>query len=232
MKQIGLIGGMSWESTQEYYRIINQTVKQRLGGWHSARLLLVSVDFDEIEQHQRNDDWAAAAAVLTTAAWQLERGGADFFLICTNTMHKVATQIESAVHIPLVHIAEATAAAIEAAGLDQVGLLGTRFTMEEDFLKGYLTSRHGIDVVIPDEADRRQVHAVIYDELCLGRVNPASRKAFVDIIGRLEARGARGVVLGCTEIPLLVSAEDVTIPVFDTTTIHAMKAVDLALTEA
>jgi aspartate racemase len=231
MKQIGLIGGMSWESTLEYYRLINQAVKHRLGGWHSARILMVSVDFQEIEQHQRAGDWDAAAAILTTAAWQLERGGADFFLICTNTMHKVAAQIEAAVHIPLIHIAEATATAIEKAGLHQVGLLGTRFTMEEDFLKGYLTDRHGIEVVIPDEPARRQVHDVIYNELCLGQVKPASRQVFVDIIQALEALGARGVILGCTEIPLLISAKDVTVPLFDTTAIHAAKAVDLALAE-
>ncbi|MDD3674753.1 aspartate/glutamate racemase family protein [Thauera propionica] len=229
MKVIGLIGGMSWESTVPYYRLINEGVKARLGGLHSAKIVLYSVDFAEIERLQHRGEWDEAGALLADAARALERAGADFVVLCTNTMHKVAPAIEAAVAIPLLHIADPTAAAIHQAGLSCVGLLGTRFTMEQDFYRARLTDRHGIDVVIPDDDDRALVHRVIYEELCLGRVEEASRLAYRDVIQRLVAQGAQGVILGCTEISMLVGVEDAAVPLFDTTGLHAAAAVQVAL---
>jgi aspartate racemase len=232
MKTIGLIGGMSWESSLEYYRIINETVKERLGGLHSAKCVLYSVDFAEIEVLQHAGRWDEAAREMVKAAQSLERAGADFVVLCTNTMHKLAGEIEAGVNIPLLHIADATADAVKAAGISRVGLLGTRFTMEQDFYKGRLTEKHGLDVLIPDEADRGLVHRVIYDELCLGVIKDASRSAFSEVIQRLADKGARGVILGCTEIESLVRQQDSPLPVFPTTQIHAEATVDWALSNA
>ncbi|MBE0622980.1 MAG: aspartate/glutamate racemase family protein [Burkholderiales bacterium] len=231
MRTIGLIGGMSWESTVPYYRIINEAVKERLGGLHSAKLVLYSVDFHEIEHLQHSGDWIAAGRLLAQAARSLRAAGADFLVLCTNTMHKVADAIEGAVDIPLYHIADATAEEIKRNGLASVGLLGTRFTMEQEFYKGRLREGHGIDVVIPDEIDREIVHRVIYDELCLGKIIDASRTEYRRIIQRLAERGAQGVILGCTEISMLVGAKDSPVPVFDTTSIHARGAAHWALDE-
>lgn len=229
MKTIGLIGGMSWESTQTYYRLINEAVKARLGGLHSAKLLLYSVDFHDIERLQMAGDWAAAGSALAEAARALHAGGADFIVLCTNTMHKVAAAIEDAVPIPLLHIADATATAIGAAGLTTVGLLGTRFTMEEDFYRARLETRHGLRVLIPGPAERGDVHRVIYEELCLGRVLPDSRATYRAVMSGLADAGAEAIILGCTEISLLVDTADSTVPLFDTTALHALAAVDLAL---
>ena len=229
MKTIGLIGGMSWESSAEYYRLINEEVKRRLGGLHSARTLMLSVDFAEIEELQRAGDWDEAGRQLIDAGRGLERGGADFVLLCTNTMHRVAPELEQALAIPLVHIANATAEAIEAAGIARVGLLGTRYTMEQDFYRGRLEERHGLRVIVPEEPARTLVHDVIYDELVLGRVEESSRAAFAGIIGGLVDEGAEAVILGCTEIGLLVGEADAPVPLFDTTRIHAERAVELAL---
>jgi aspartate racemase len=230
MKTIGLIGGMSWESTVPYYRIINETVRAKLGGLHSARCVLWSFDFEEIEQLQHRGDWDELTRQMVHAAGAIERAGADFLVICTNTMHKMAEDVQAAVDIPLLHIADATAGAIRAAGLNKIGLLATRFTMEEDFYTGRLREKHGLDVLIPDEADREVVHDVIYNELCAGRVNEQSRQKYRAIIRRLAEAGAQGVVLGCTEIGLLVRPEDSPVPLFDTTPIHARAAVEFALT--
>lgn len=229
MQTIGLIGGMSWESTVPYYRQINECVRERLGGLHSARIVLYSVDFHEVERLQHAGDWDAAGALLATTARALEAAGADFLVVCTNTMHKVAPAIEAAVAIPLLHIADPTAARIRAAGLDKVGLLGTRFTMEQAFYRERLQRRHGIEVLVPGAADIDVVHRVIYDELCLGRVLEASREAYRRIIADLVARGAQAVILGCTEISLLVGPADAPVPVFDTTAIHAQAAAERAL---
>ena len=229
MKTIGLIGGMSWESTVPYYRVINETVKERLGGLHSARLILYSVNFHDIERLQHSGDWAEAGRLLAQAARALQAAGADFLILCTNTMHKVADVIESEVDIPLFHIVDATAEEIRRCGMTTVGLLGTRFTMEEAFYKGRLRVRHGIEVVIPNEADREIVHRVIYEELCLGKIFDASSTEYLRIIQRLAERGAQGVILGCTEISMLVGAEDSPVPLFDTTCIHARKAAERAL---
>ena len=229
MKTIGLIGGMSWESSLEYYRLINQRIKERLGGFHSAEIVLRSVDFAEIEDMQTRGDWVAAGARLARAAADLERGGADLGVLCTNTMHKVFDAIQAGTRIPLLHIADVTAAEIRARGLSRVGLLGTRFTMEQDFYRGRLSEKHGIDVLIPDAAGREDVHRIIYGELVMGVIKDESRAVYNRIIARLQARGAQGVVLGCTEIPLLVRQADVAIPVFDTTAIHARAAADAAL---
>jgi aspartate racemase len=229
MKTIGLVGGMSWESTQEYYRIINETVKERLGGFHSAKLVMVSVDFAEIEPLQHRGEWDRMAEMLVGAFRRIEAAGADFGLLCTNTMHKVFDEIRKNVSIPLVHIADVTGREIRARGLQRVGLLGTLFTMEQDFYKGKLAADYGLEVLIPDEAERQVIHAVVYNELCLGTVKEASREAFKKIIRRLEERGAQGIILGCTEIPLLVTQEDHMLPLFDTTELHARAAVDLAL---
>jgi len=229
MKTIGLIGGMSWESTLGYYKLINEVVRQRLGGLHSARLVLYSVDFHDIERLQQAGDWDAAGALLADAARSLAAAGADFIVLCTNTMHKVAGAIESAVSIPLLHIADPTATAIKAAGCTRVGLLGTRFTMEQAFYRDRLRA-HGIDVLVPGEREREYVHRVIYDELCLGIVREDSRAAYRDIMRGLVESGAEAIILGCTEIALLVGAADAAVPVFDTTSLHAQAAVDLALT--
>ncbi len=231
MKTIGLLGGMSWESTLEYYRIINETVKNRLGGLHSARCILYSVDFAEIEKLQHENRWDQALAILVQACRSIEMAGADFLLICTNTMHKLAPEIQRQLAIPLLHIADPTAREIRSAGLRKVALLGTRFTMEEDFYRGRLEQPHGLQVVIPSKADRQVIHRVIYDELCLGIISQASAERCARIIGRLVDAGAEAVILGCTEIGLLVKPADVLIPLFDTTRIHAEAAVDFALEE-
>lgn len=227
MKTVGLLGGMSWESTIPYYRLINEGVKARLGGLHSAKLLLHSVDFAEIEQLQRAGDWDAAGVQLARAAQGLERAGAELLLIGTNTMHKVAPTIEAAVGIPLLHVADVTADAVKRAGRDTVGLLGTRFTMEQDFYIDRLRS-HGLTVYVPDADDREIVHRVIFQELCLGRLEGASRDAYRQVMSRLVDRGAQGIILGCTEIALLVGEADASVPLFDTTRIHADAAVAFA----
>ncbi|MCB9139765.1 MAG: aspartate/glutamate racemase family protein [Caldilineaceae bacterium] len=229
MKTIGLIGGMSWESTALYYRLINEGVKTRLGGLHSARIALISVDFQAIEVMQHAGDWAAAGNALAQAGRQAQAAGADFLLLCTNTMHKVAPAIEEAVTIPLLHIADATGYAIRAAGMDAVGLLGTRFTMEEEFYKGRLRDKFGLDVLIPPPTDREIIHRVIYDELCLGVVEDGSRREYLRIMDDLRARGAQGIIEGCTEIVMLVQQEHTDVPLFDTTSLHARRAVEQAL---
>ncbi|MBE2260400.1 MAG: aspartate/glutamate racemase family protein [Rhodobacteraceae bacterium] len=231
MKTIGLIGGMSWQSTIPYYRIINETVQERLGGLHSAPLLLCSVDFQPLEELQRRGDWSAAGALMAQAAQSLDAAGADFLVLCTNTMHRVAPAIEAAVALPLLHIADPTADEIQRAGFSRVGLLGTRFTMEQVFYRERLQQRQGIDVVLPDAADREIVHRVIYDELCAGQLRDASRDEYRRIIGRLVAKGAQAVILGCTEISLLVNAADAAVPLFDTTRIHATTAAEYALAD-
>ncbi len=222
---------MSWESTVPYYRSINELVKIRLGGLHSARIVLYSVDFHDIETLQHAGKWDEAGDMLAIAARSVEAAGADFLVLCTNTMHKVAPAIEAAVAIPLLHIADPTAAEVKRAGLGTVGLLGTRFTMEQDFYRGRLEAMHGIGVLVPEQDDREFVHRVIYDELCLGIVSDESRAAYRKIIDRLVRRGAEGVILGCTEIAMLVSQSDSPVPVFDTASIHAASAVDFALRE-
>lgn len=229
VKTVGLIGGMSWESTVPYYRRINAVVAERLGGLHSAKVLLFSVDFHDIENLQRAGDWRAAGELLGDAARALERGGADFLVLCTNTMHKVAPAVEQAVAIPLLHIVEPTAAAIRAAGMSSVGLLGTRFTMEQAFYRERLRERHGLEVLVPEPDERVVVHRVIYEELCLGSVRQDSRTEFRRIISGLAARGAQGIVLGCTEIGLLVGPGDAPVPLFDTTDLHARAAAERAL---
>ena len=229
MKTIGLIGGMSWESSIEYYRIINEAAKEKLGGLHSAKSLMVTVDFAEIEKLQHEDRWDEAAQILIKCAQDLERGGADFIVLCTNTMHKLADQIIANVNIPFLHIADATAQKITAAGIKKIGLLGTRFTMEHDFYKGRLIQNFGLNVLIPNEADREIVHRVIYDELVQGRIVDSSREEYKRIIKSLITQGAQGIILGCTEIELLVKQEDSTAPLFPTTSIHAIAAVEYAL---
>jgi aspartate racemase len=231
MKTIGLLGGMSWESSIEYYRIINQTVQQRLGGLHSARSIMYSVEFAEIEHLQHSGQWQEAAAILGAAAQSLERAGAELLVICTNTMHKLADDIQQQISIPLLHIAAATAQSIQAQQLDTVGLLGTRFTMEEDFYIGVLREQYGLHVLIPPPAEREIVHRVIYNELCVGTIHEPSRAAYREIIAHLVEQGAQGIILGCTEIGLLVHAEDSPVPLFDTTVLHAQAAVDAALAE-
>ncbi|HEX8319669.1 aspartate/glutamate racemase family protein [Longimicrobium sp.] len=228
MRVIGLLGGMSWESTAEYYRIINQEVRRRIGGQHSARIVMYSVDFDDVAQLQHAGDWDGCTDLLADGARRLKAGGADFALLCTNTMHKVLPQAESDVDLPFVHIADATADAIRAAGQTRVALLGTRFTMEHDFYHARLADS-GIETLIPGDADRETVHRVIYDELVRGVISGESRQEYVRIIRALTDRGAEGVVLGCTEIPLLVGPADCPVPLFDTTRIHAEAAVDRAL---
>jgi len=229
MKTIGLIGGMSWESSLEYYRLINRGVRDRLGGQHSAKSLMISVDFAEIEQMQMEGRWDDAAAALSDCARQLERGGADFIVLCTNTMHKVAPAIQAAISLPLLHIADATAARIKAAGLSKIGLLGTRFTMEQEFYKGRLTDQYGLTVLIPEAPDREIVHRAIYDELCLGKIVDQSRAEYVRIMDDLATRGAEAIILGCTEIGLLIKPTDTALRLFDTTLIHAEEAVNWAL---
>lgn len=229
MKTIGLIGGMSWESSLEYYRIINEEVKSHLGGLHSAECLMYSFDFAEIEDLQMKDDWDTATQRMIQAAQQIERGGGECIVICTNTMHKMADAVQNAVDIPLLHIADATAQAIQASQLETIGLLGTRFTMEHDFYKGRIINNFGLNVRIPDDADRDTVHQIIYDELVIGDIRDDSRVAYQAIINKLQADGAEGVILGCTEIGLLIKADDSPIPVYDTTYLHAVSAVDWAL---
>jgi aspartate racemase len=229
MKTIGLLGGMSWESTLGYYRAINEGVKDSLGGLHSAKIALYSVDFDSIEKLQHKDDWQGTALILTEAAKNVEAAGADFLLICTNTMHKVAPEISTSINIPLLHIADATAEALVEQGVKTVGLLGTRFTMEQDFYKSRLQDKYGLTVLVPDEADRNTVHNVIYNELCLGNVLPRSKMQYVEIIKKLSAQGAEAVILGCTEIGMLVKQEDTEVTLLDTTAIHAKKAVEWAI---
>ncbi|MDQ1210921.1 aspartate/glutamate racemase family protein [Pantoea anthophila] len=229
MKVIGLLGGMSWESTALYYRILNQQIKERLGGLHSAELVLYSVDFQRIEQLQAAGEWQQAGEILADAARNLERAGAQFIVLCTNTMHKVAAQISAATTIPLLHIADATGRRIHQAGLRKVGLLATRFTMEQAFYRGRLQEQFDLTVITPDEEDRHFVHEVIYHELCLGAINPASRRRYREIMARMVGQGAEAIILGCTEITLLVDATDASVPLFDTTLIHAEEAVIQAL---
>lgn len=231
MQTIGLIGGMSWESSAEYYRLINEAVKARLGGLHSARSVMLTVDFAAIEAMQAAGRWDEAGAILAAAARSLEQAGADCLVLCTNTMHKVADAITAAVAIPFIHIADATAAAIQAQGLRRVGLLGTRITMEEAFYRGRLTDQHGLEVLVPEADDRVIVNQVIYEELCLGTIREESRAHYRAIMGRLVDQGAQGIILGCTEITLLVTQADSAVPLFDTTRLHALAAVDFALTE-
>lgn len=230
MKVIGLIGGMSWESTAEYYRLLNELARRRLGGLHSARCVLYSLDFAEIEQLQAQGRWEEAGEILASAARSLEKAGADMVLICTNTMHKVAGQVEAAVGVPLLHLANATADAVRAAGVRKVGLLGTAFTMEQDFYRARLEAA-GLDVCVPDADGRTLVHQVIYEELCLGVVKDVSRKEYQRVIGALVETGAEGVILGCTEIELLIGPQDSPVPVFPTTRLHAEAAIDAALVE-
>ena len=229
MKTIGLIGGMSWESSIEYYRIINETAKAKLGGLHSAKSMMYSVDFAEIEILQHQGKWAEAAQMLIDAAKNLENGGADFIVLCTNTMHKVAEDIQATVKIPLLHIADATAQLVKDSGIQKIGLLGTRFTMEEEFYKGRLSQKYGLNVCIPNAQEREIVHRVIYDELVVGNIQQHSKEQYIGIIEQMVSQGAEGVILGCTEIGLLVHQEDSRVPLFDTTRIHAEAAVDYAL---
>jgi aspartate racemase len=229
MKRIGLLGGMSWESSAEYYRLINEMTRDRLGGLHSADCLLRSVDFAAVERLQRDGRWDEAGAVLAAEATALGAAGAELIVLCTNTMHKVADAIIAAVDVPFVHIADATAEAVRAEGLDTVGLLATAYTMEQDFYVGRLRDQHGLNVLVPDAAERRVVHSIIYDELCVGVIDDGSRDKYRQIIAGLAERGAQGILLGCTEIDLLVTQADSPVAVFDTTRLHAQRAVDLAL---
>ncbi|WP_321841683.1 aspartate/glutamate racemase family protein [Paraburkholderia bannensis] len=229
MKTIGVIGGMSWESSAEYYRLLNSQMKARLGGHHNARSLMATVDFAQIEELQRAGDWEALGVLMAQAAQQLERGGADIVLLATNTMHRVCAAIEAAISIPFLHIADPTGAALRAANVTRVGLLGTRYTMEQDFYVGRLREVHGIEAIVPNEHDRADVHRIIYDELCHGNVDAQSRRVYQRVIDDLAAQGAQGVILGCTEITLLIGQNDSTLPVFDTTALHAQAAVDWAL---
>ncbi|MEA2118078.1 aspartate/glutamate racemase family protein [Halovibrio sp. HP20-50] len=230
MRVIGVLGGMSWESTQGYYRALNEGVKAALGGFHSAKIVMVSVDFAEIEALQQQGDWDAAGELLAHASQRVERAGADCLLIATNTMHKVAPAIEQAITIPLLHIADATAEQLTVDGIRRVGLLGTRFTMEQDFYIGRLEKHFGIEVVVPDQPKRDTIHRVIFDELCQGRIDDESRQRFLAIIDSLYAQGAQAVILGCTEIAMLVSQRDTPVSLYDTTALHAQKAVAWALT--
>jgi len=229
MKTIGLIGGMSWESSIEYYRIINQVVQKKLGGVHSAKIVLMSLDFAEIEDLQNSGDWEEATRIMVEAARRVEKGGADLILICTNTMHLMAEEVQEKINIPLLHIADATAQAVKQKGLNTIGLLGTRFTMEKEFYRGRLETHHQLMVLIPDQEQREKVHQVIYEELVQGIIDDDSLKIYQEVIDSLVERGAQGIVLGCTEIGLLVKPEDVLVPVFDTMEIHALAAVEAAL---
>jgi aspartate racemase len=231
MKTIGVIGGMSWESSAEYYRLLNRYAKTRLGGHHNARSLMTTVDFAEVEALQRSGDWDALGVQMAQAALQLERGGADIVLLATNTMHRVCAPIEAALTIPFLHIADPTGSALRAAGVTRVGLLGTRYTMEQDFYVGRLRERHSIEAIVPGDRDRDDVHRIIYDELCHGVVKDESRRVYQRVIEELKSRGAQAVILGCTEITLLIGAEDSALPVFDTTALHAQAAVDWALSD-
>lgn len=229
MKTIGLIGGMSWESSLEYYRIVNETVKEKLGGLHSCKCLMYSVDFGVIEALQHQNKWDELTKLMIEAAQNLKYGGADFIVICTNTMHKMAPEIETATGLNVLHIADVTGAAISKDQIQKIGLLGTKFTMEGDFYKKRLKDNYDIEVIIPEDADRQIIHDIIYNELCLGIIKDDSRQKYIDIINKLYAKGAEGIILGCTEIPLLIKQSDVLIPVYDTTKIHAESAVDFAL---
>ena len=229
MKTIGLIGGMSWESSIEYYRIINETANAKLGGLHSAKSMMYSVDFAEIEILQHQGKWAGAAQILIDAARNLENGGADFIVLCTNTMHKVAEDIQANVKIPLLHIADATAQLVKDSGIQKIGLLGTRFTMEEEFYKGRLSQKYGLSVIVPNAQEREIVHRVIYDELVVGKIQQHSKEQYIGIIEQMVSQGAEGAILGCTEIGLLVHQKDSRVPLFDTTRIHAEAAVEYAL---
>jgi aspartate racemase len=229
MKTIGMIGGMSWESSLEYYRIMNETVKEKLGGFHSAQCILYSVDFDDVEKMQHQGDWESLTRMMIEAGQRVKKAGADFLVICTNTMHMMADAVQNAIQIPLLHIADVTAGAVKANGQNRVGLLGTKFTMEQDFYKGRLKDLHGIDVLIPEDEERQVIHDILYNELCLGEIRELSREKFQDIIQNLVEREAQGIVLGCTEIPLIVHQEDYQIPLYDTTTLHAKAAVDYAI---
>lgn len=231
MKTIGLIGGMSWESSLEYYKIINETVKAKLGGLHSARCLMYSVDFEEIEILQHQNKWKELTDIMISSAQKLKSGGADFIIICTNTMHKMAKDIQDSVGIKVLHIAEVTGERVVRKGIKKVGLLGTKFTMEGDFYKKILQEKFSIDAIIPSENERETVHNIIYDELCKGEIKRASKEKYIDIINNLAAKGAEAVILGCTEITLLIKQEDVDIEVFDTTAIHAVSAVEYALSK-
>lgn len=231
MKTIGLLGGMSWESTVSYYQAINDGIKNRLGGLHSAKICLYSVDFDEIEKLQHQGNWQQTAVVLSKAAQSIEAGGADFLLICTNTMHKVADDIQKAISIPILHIADATAQKLVTDGITKVGLLGTRFTMEQGFYKGRLTNNFDLKVIVPNEKDQTVVHDIIYKELCLGKIIEKSRKHYLEIIDKLHSQGAQAIILGCTEIALLIQQQHTHIKLYDTTEIHAASAVDLSLSE-
>jgi len=229
MKTIGLIGGMSWQSSMKYYRIINEAVRDRLGDHHSAKIIMYSLDFAEIEPLQHQGRWEEATKLMIAAVRQVENGGADFLIICTNTMHKMADDIQKHITIPLLHIADATAQRIKAQRLRKIGLLGTRFTMEENFYKGRLIEKHGLEVIIPNEQEREIVHRVIYEELCLGEIKPSSKAQFIDIMDNLISNGAEGIILGCTEIGLLVGEKEGQVLLFDTTKIHALAAVEYAL---
>jgi len=229
MKTIGLIGGMSWESSIEYYRIINEAVRGKLGGLHSAKCVMVSVDFAEIEPLQHQGKWNEATEILIAAARSVEAGGADFVMLCTNTMHKVADEVQKHLRIPILHVADATVQTIKAVGLKKVGLLGTKFTMEEGFYKGRLAQRHNLEIIIPNTEAREVVHRIIYDELCMGEIRSSSKTKYLEIIERLAKEGAKGIILGCTEIGLLIKEEDARVPLFDTTRIHALAAVEYAL---
>lgn len=229
MKTIGMIGGMSWESSLEYYRIMNQAVKEKLGGFHSAPCILYSVDFDDVEKLQHQGDWESLTRLMIEAAQRVKKAGADFLVICTNTMHKMADEVQGAIQIPLLHITDVTAEAVKANGQSRVGLLGTKFTMEQDFYKGRLQEIHGIDVLIPEDKERQVIHDILYNELCLGEIKELSKGKFQSIIQNLVKRGAQGVILGCTEIPLIVRQEDYEIPLYDTTALHSRAAVDFAL---
>lgn len=231
MKTIGLIGGMSWESTLSYYKAINEGVKEQLGGLNSAKICMYSVNFDEIEKLQHEGNWDETAKILTSAAMSVEKGGADFILICTNTMHKVASNIEREISIPILHIADATAKQLLDDGVKKVGLLGTKFTMEQSFYKGRLSDKFGIEVVVPEEDDRDKVHRIIYQELCRGEIRDESRATYIEIIDQLKRQGADAVILGCTEIALLVQQQHTDIPLYDTTAIHANAAVSLAVAD-
>ncbi|MCW8884389.1 MAG: aspartate/glutamate racemase family protein [Motiliproteus sp.] len=231
MKTIGLMGGMSWESSALYYRLINEGIKEQLGGLHSAKLILNSVDFHDIEQLQHSGDWPGTAEILSDAAQSLENAGADFLLIGTNTMHKVAPQIQQRIDIPLLHIADATAEQLLVDGIQNVGLLGTAFTMEQDFYRGRLESRHGLNVLVPDQDDRSQVHQVIYTELCQGIIRDESKQAYLATVEKLRDAGAEAIILGCTEIGMLIQQSDTDIRLYDTTSIHAAKAVEWALND-
>ena len=228
MKTIGLIGGMSWESSAMYYRLVNEQVKQQLGGLHSAKCILYSVDFQEIEHYQAQGQWQNAGEILGEAALSLEKAGADFIVICTNTMHKVIEVIEKSITIPILHIADATAIQIQQAGIQTIALLGTKYTMEQDFYKTRIT-QFGIDVIVPNDDERPVINQIIYEELCLGRIEQTSKEYYLQVIARLVHAGAQGIILGCTEIGLLIQQEDVPVPVFDTTVIHALGAVGKAL---